>query len=150
MHRSPTARTAALLAFGACLALAPLSSAAAAEEAKVTYEHESQPAYEQQLAAGQVTAATFNKRVRTIHVTLKDGRHMIVRYPPHQQPTLAAALQSKHVPVTVLKPAEAIKEASKTPVHHKLRYIAGGILVAVIVIVGTVLLVDRRRKAALE
>src|SRR3954462_3505437 len=103
MHRSPKARIATLLAFGACLALAPLSSAAAAEEAKVTFEHESQPAYEQQLAAGQVTAATFNKRVRTPPSPQKAGRQMIVRSPPHQQPTLAAALQAKHVPVTVLK-----------------------------------------------
>jgi hypothetical protein len=52
--------------------------------------------------------------------------------------------------VTTLKPAEAAKEASKAPVHHKLRYIAGGILIAVIVIVGAVLLVDRRRKTAME
>jgi hypothetical protein len=50
----------------------------------------------------------------------------------------------------VLKPAVAAREASKTPVHHKLRYIAGGILVAVILIVGAVLLVDRRRKTAME
>ena len=150
MHRSPTARKLALLALGSCLALGLLTPVASAAEAKVKYEHESQAAYEKQLAAGQVQAATFNKRVRTIHVTLKDGRHMLVGYPPHQQPRFAAQLQAKHVPVTVLKPAEAIKEASKIPVHHKLRYIAGGILVAVIVIVAAVVLIDRRRKTAME
>ena len=150
MHRSPTARKVALIALSSCLALGLLTPVAPAAEAKVTYEHESEAAYEKQLAAGQVQAATFNKRVRTIHVTLKDGRHMLVRYPPHHQTALAAALQAKHVPVTVLKPAGAIKEASKIPVHHKIRYIAGGILIAVIVIVASVLLIDRRRKTAME
>jgi hypothetical protein len=150
MHRSPTARKVALLAFSSCLALGLLTPVAPAAEAKVTYQHESQAAYEKQLAAGQVQDATFNKRVRTIRVTLKDGRHMLVRYAPRQEPALASQLQAKHVPVTVLKPAEAIKEASKIPVHHKLRYIAGGILIAVIVIVAAVVLIDRRRKTAME
>ena len=50
--------------------------------------------------------------------------------------------------MTVLTPAEAASEvvnASKKPVHHKLRYIAGGILVVVIVVVGAVLIVNRKR-----
>ncbi|MEA2200814.1 MAG: hypothetical protein QOI89_1410 [Solirubrobacteraceae bacterium] len=150
MHRSPTARNVALLALGSCLALGLLTPVAPAAEAKVTFQHESQAAYEKQLAAGQIQAATFNKRVRSIHLTLKDGRHMLVRYPPHQAPAFTSQLQAKHVPVTVLKPAEAIKEASKIPVHHKIRYIVGGIVIAVIVIVAAVLLIDRRRKTAME
>jgi hypothetical protein len=133
-----------------CLSLALLVPLAGAAEGTVTYTHESLQAYEQQLASGQIQSATFNKRVRSLHLTLKDGRHMLVKYAARGEPALAAQLAAKRVPVTIEKPAEAAKEAKKTPVHHKLRYIAGGILIAVIVIVGAVLLVDRRRKAAME
>jgi hypothetical protein len=150
MHRSPRARQLAPLPLTLCLSLALLAPVASAAEATVKYTHESLKAYEQQLASGQIQNATFNKRVRSVHLTLKDGRHMLVKYAAHGEPALAAQLQAKGVPVTVLKPAEAAREAKKIPVHHKLRYIAGGILVAVIVIVAAVLLFDRRRKAALE
>jgi hypothetical protein len=87
--------------------------------------------------------------VRSLHLTLKDGRHMLVKYAAHGEPALAAQLAAKGVPVTIKKPAEAAKEAKK-PVKHKLRYIAGGILVVVVVVVAGVLLFDRRRKTAME
>jgi hypothetical protein len=133
-----------------CLALAILAPAAGAAESTTAYTHEGVKAFEQQLAGGQIQSATFNKRVRSLRLILKDGKHVLYRYPPKQEPALAAKLASKGVPVTVLKPAEAAKEAKKVPVHHKLRYIAGGILLAVIIIVGAVLLIDRRRKTAME
>jgi hypothetical protein len=150
MQKSPRARKVLLLPLTVCTTLALLAPLAGAAEGPVTYTHESLQAYEQQLAGGQIQAATFNKRVRSLHLTLKDGRHVLVKYAAHGEPALAAALAAKGVPVTIEKPAEAAKEAKKAPVHHKLRYIAGGILVAVIVVVGAVLLVDRRRKAAME
>jgi hypothetical protein len=150
MHRSPRARNLLLPALVMALALALMAPLAHAAEATVTFQHETLKAYEQQLSSGQIQSATFNKRVRSMHLTLKDGRHMLVKYAAHEQPKLAAQLEAKHVPVTVKKPAEAAKEASKKPVKHKLRYIAGGILVVVIVVVGAVLLVDRRRKTAME
>jgi hypothetical protein len=150
MQKSSRARKVLLLPLTVCTTLALLAPLAGAAEGPVTYTHESLQAYEQQLAGGQIQAATFNKRVRSLHLTLKDGRHVLVKYAAHGEPALAAALAAKGVPVTIEKPAEAAKEAKKAPVHHKLRYIAGGILVAVIVVVGAVLLVDRRRKAAME
>ena len=150
MHRSPGARKPLLLLLGSCLALAIPAPLATAAESTIKYEHESKQAYEQQLASRQIKEATFNKRVRSVHLTLTDGRHVLYKYPPKAEPAIAAALQARHVPVTVLTPTEAAKEAKKTPVHHKLRYIAGGILIAVILIVGAVLLVDRRRKTAME
>jgi hypothetical protein len=135
----------------ACLMCVSALAAATAmgTQAAVHFQKESLQAYEQQLSGGQIQAATFNKKVRSLHLTLKDGRHVLVKYAAHEQPKLAGALAAKQIPVTVLKPAVAAKEAAK-PVHHKLRYIAGGILVVVIVIVGGVLLVDRRRKLAVE
>ena len=140
-----TALTLAVLALSLMLA----ASSAAAAESAVHYTKESLQAYEQQLAAGKIQAATFNKRIRSLHLTLKDGTLMLVHYGPKEQPKLAAALQAKGVPVTIEQKAAATKEAAK-PVKHKLRYIAGGILVVVVVVIGAVLLVDRRRKLAAE
>jgi hypothetical protein len=149
-RRLPLApRNAVLIACLACVCLLPTTAASAAE-GTVHYVKESLTEYEHQLAAGQIAAATINRRIATVRLTLKNGEHFLVHYGRHQEPALAAALAAKHVPVTILKPAEQIAEAKKTPVHHKLRYIAGGILIAVIVVVGAVLLVDRRRKAAME
>jgi len=133
-----------------CMLCALLAPAAARAAAAVHYEKESLQEYEKQLAAGQVKAATFNKKVRSLHLELTDGRHVKVIYGPGGEPALAKALEAKHVPVTIEKAAQANKEAKKAPVKHKLRYIAGGILLLVIVVVGGVLLVDRRRKRAAE
>jgi hypothetical protein len=134
----------------ACALLLFSAVVAAGAEPVVRYQKESMQAYEGQLAGGQIQTATFNKRVRSLHLLLKNGSHVLTIYPPHDEPTLVAALEAKHVPVTILKPADASKEAASKPVHHKLRYIAGGILVVVIVVVAAVLLVDRRRKLAAE
>jgi hypothetical protein len=132
-----------------CLGLAlPASSALAA--GSVTYTKESIPAYEAQLASGQITSATFNKRIRSLHLTLSNGQHVLVHYGPHEHEKLEAALRAKGVAVTIEGKTEATKEASSKPVHHKLRYIVGGIVIVVVIIVGVVLLVDRRRKAAAE
>jgi hypothetical protein len=120
--------------------------AAAAAEGSISYTHESFQQYQKQLAAGEITAATINKKVRSVHLTLKDGRHVLAKYAAHEEPKVVAALEAKRVPVSVLSKAAADKEAKKA-VHHKLRYIAGGILIAVIVVVGAVLLYDRRRKS---
>jgi septal ring factor EnvC (AmiA/AmiB activator) len=149
MHRSPRARKTLLLPLISCLVLALSAPVALAAEATVKYTRESIQEYEKQLASGQIQSATFNKRVRSVHLTLKDGRHMLIKYAAHGEPALAAQLAAKGVPVTVKKPAEAAKEAKK-PVKHKLRYIAGGILIVVIIVVGGVLLFDRRRKATME
>jgi hypothetical protein len=134
--------------FGAlCLALAllvPAAGAGAAED--VHYTKESLAEFESQLSGGQIRAASFNKRIRSMRLTLKNGDHKLVIYKAHQSPALIARLQAKHVPVTVLAKAQAEKEAKEKPVHHKIRYIAGAVVVAVIVLVGIVLLVNRRRR----
>jgi ATP-dependent Zn protease len=132
----------ALVLSAACLALALAPAAASA----VRFQHESFPEFEHQLAGGQIKAATFNKKAHTLHLTLNDGRHMLVSYPSHEEPQLAAKLQAKGVAVTV----EKKKKKAKTAVHHKLRYIAGGILIVVIIVVGVVLMVDRRRRLNAE
>lgn len=130
----------------ACLAALVLLCGAAVAGAEVHYTQESMHAYEQQLNAGQIKSATFNKRLRSLHLLLKDGRYVKVFYPPKDEPTLAAQLTAHHIPVSILKPAQAEKEKKALPVHHKLRYIVGGIVLAIVVVVAIVLLVNRRRQ----
>ncbi len=143
---SLTARIAVCSALVACVSLLAVASAAGA----IAYQNESFAEYQQQLAGGQIQAVTVNKRVRSVRVTLKDGRYVLAKYKPKEEPAIVAALAAKHVPVTVLTPTEAVKELKAKPVHHKLRYIVGGIVIVVILIVGAVLVVNRNRKRARE
>jgi hypothetical protein len=134
----------------ACIGLGLLLAAPSlGAESTVHYQRESLQEYERQLAGGQILTASFNKKVRSIHLTLKDGRHVLVKYAAGHEPTYLAQLQAKGISVTFLQPAQAAKKAKK-PVKHKLRYIAGGILVVVVIVVGAVLLIDRKRKRSTE
>jgi len=129
----------ALLALFAALVLPAAGLAAATPK----YIKESQQAYEKQLHGGEIASATFNKKLRSLHIKTKNGTLYLYKYPAKGEPALASQLTAAHVPINVLKPSEAAKEVK--PVKHKLRYIAGGILIVVILIVGVVLLVNRRR-----
>ncbi len=145
MNRPSRAFTSLALALG--LALLPLAGvASAAEEVKISYRHESEAEYQQQLSAKKIKSVIVNKRLRTLRVTLTDGTHVLASYPAHTEPQTVATLKAAGVPVGVLQKASAEKEAkTKKPVHHKIRYIAGGVVIAVIVIVVVVLLINRRR-----
>lgn len=111
----------------------------------IHFEHENLAAYEHQLNGAEVHAATFHPRTDVIHVALNDGRRMTIAYNASEQSTLIAQLHAHHVPVSV-----AVATTKAKPVHHKLRYIVGGVLVVVIVIVLLVLLLGRRRTIAHE
>jgi hypothetical protein len=132
------------------LAFAVLALAAGAASAKVSYVHESYPEYEAQLNAGQIREAVINKRLRSIKITLSDGRHAKARYGRGEEPHVLKTLRAHHVSASVLSVAAAKKEQGEVPVHHKLRYIIGGVGLAVIVIVGGVVFYNRRRRAAAE
>ena len=162
MNRPKRAPFTTLLALAAAIlaCAAPIISpaAASAEEpassasptTTVHYTKETQKDYERQIAAGEIQSATFNKKIRSLHLTLKNGNHVLFIYPAHDQPKLAAELEKKGITVTVLKKTEADKEATAKPVHHKLRYIAGGILVVIVIVVAAVLVIDRKRKQQAE
>jgi hypothetical protein len=129
-----------------CLALAAMVLALPAAAATVHFEKESLQAYEGQLHHGQVHALTFHSGTPTghLHISLNNGGHMTVVYPASEQGRLVAQAQAAHARVKL-----ATLQAKKTAaVHHKLRYIAGGILIVVILIVLVVLLVGRRRTLA--
>jgi hypothetical protein len=114
-------------------------------EALIVYQHESYQEFQKQLAAGQISAVTFNKKPHSAHITLKDGRHVLAIYPPLDEPQIAALLSARGISVSIEKHKVAAK-----PVHHTLRYIAGGILVVVILVILAVLLIGRRRNVAAD
>jgi hypothetical protein len=135
-----------LASFLVVLACAALIATPAALTAPIVYQDESYAEFQQQLASGQIRAVTINKRLASLRVTLEDGRHVLAKYAHKGEPAAVAALAAKHVPVTVLSPAQAKSEIPKKAVHHKLRYIAGGILIVLIVVVGAVLYARSRRR----
>lgn len=156
---APTWSATSLLAVAAgclaltCLALLPAvppASAAAGVTGVTVYQHESESAYEEQLASGQIRKATINKRLRSLHLTLRDGRHVLVKYPPKQEPRVLGQLKAKHVKLSILGKSAAVAEVKAKPTHHKLRYIAGGALLVVIAVVGTILYFRRRRRRERE
>lgn len=129
----------ALAAIASALALSAPAGAGAA--ATVHFTPETLATLQGQIKGGQVQAAAFNKKAHTVHITLKDGRHVIASYPSHNEPQLAAQLTAKGATVQIKK-----VKIKKKPAHHKLRYIAGGILVALIAVVAIVLGLNRRRE----
>jgi hypothetical protein len=129
----------------ALLVFLAVAAPIAAAQGAVSYRHESEAEYTQQLAGGQIASAIINKRLRTIRITLKDGRHVLAKYPPKQEPRVLSELKAKGVRVTVLGKALAVAEEKKVPKKHKLRYIVGGVLIAIVVVVGGVLLYNRTR-----
>jgi ATP-dependent Zn protease len=93
-----------------------------------------------QISAGQVRAAVINRKPHTIKVTLDDGSVQRIDYPPADEKQLSNSLRKHGAVVKIAK-----KKKAKKAVHHRLRYIAAGI-VGVVVVVGLVLLILRGRR----
>lgn len=120
-------------------------TATAPPAVSVHYEEESLEALEGQLRARAVAEAEFNKVAHHLHLKLRDGRHVLVDYPGHEQPQLQRKLLAAGVPVTI----EYTPKSTKAT-HHTLRYVAAGILVVVLVVLGALLIARRRRLSRLE
>jgi hypothetical protein len=128
------------------LALILLALAASTAHA-AGYTHESFSVFETQLKSGEIREATINKRVRSVRTILADGRHVLAKYAAKEEPKIARELKAHNVAVTILTPAQAKAEQSKAPIHHKIRYIVGGVVIGLVVIGGAVVLYRRRRTA---
>ncbi len=131
-----------LLALATALVLAV--SASAESTTVIHFTPESLSALEAQLHKHEVHAVTFHPTPQPghIHVSMNDGKHYTVVYTTTaEQEHLVAVARTDGAVVTV-----ATAKTKSKATHHKLRYIAAGILIVVIVIVAAVLLVDRRRK----
>ncbi len=132
-----------------CLAAAgPLASVAtAAEGTTIVYAPESEATFKQQLDAKKIESVVINKRLRSMRITLKDGSHVLAKYPKKQSEAAIAELRAKGVAVTVLSKHAGQERAGKgKSAHHKIRYIVGGVLIVVILLVIAVLLFNRRRR----
>lgn len=129
-----------------CLLLIATLPAASAGAATVHFQKESLQAYEGELHKGEVHAVTFHPGTGTghLHVSLNNGGHMTVAYAASEQGKLVAQAQAANARIKVA----AVKAKKPAAVHHKLRYIAGGILIVVILAVLGVLLIGRRRTLA--
>jgi ATP-dependent Zn protease len=93
-----------------------------------------------QINGHQVRSATINRKAHTVKATLDDGSVQRVDYPPAEERTLSDNLRKSGATVKIAK-----KKKAKKAVHHKLRYIAAGI-VGFVVVVGLVLLILRGRR----
>jgi hypothetical protein len=146
MTRTTRASLTIKIAVGvACLACAYLipgaGAASAAKSSTAHFTQESIQAYEQQLARGQIKLATFSVPKHTMRLTLTDGRHVHVIYAHGEEQKLHAALAAKGV---------SLPAVPKHHTVHKLRYIAVGVLVVVLILAGVAFMVIRRRRRAEE
>jgi len=146
MNRSSRRCNAGLAAV--CLALVATVLAVPAGAATVHFQKESLQAYEGELHHGEVHAVTFHPGTTTghLHISLNNGGHMTVSYAASEQAKLVTQAQAANARVKVA----TLKTKKTAAVHHKLRYIAGGILIVVILVVLVVLLIGRRRAVADE
>jgi hypothetical protein len=126
-----------------CVALAlPAAGLAAAEGGTPTYTKESEQAFQAQLGKGEIASAVFNKPVRSLRLTLKDGRHVIYTYPKKGSTKLEETLQAKGIAFEQLKGTG--KHKHKSPKHTR-RYIAIAVVVVLLIAGGAFLLLRRRR-----
>lgn len=110
----------------------------------VHFQRESYGAFVAQLDHGEVHAVVLHPQGYKAHVVLDDGSHFTATYTPSEVARLEALAHAKGASFTVAT------APAKKAVHHKLRYIAGGILIVVILVVLVVLLLGRRRALAEE
>ena len=123
------------------LALA-LPAGVLAATATPKYTKESKQAYEAQLNKGEIAEAVFNKPVRSLRLTLKDGRHVLYTYERKGSKALEEQLSAKGVAVTELKGTGKKKHKAA---KHKRLYIAVGVVVVLVLAGGALLLARRRR-----
>lgn len=140
------ALSAVSLAGASLILAASAAGATSAPKSGIHYTPEPLPTYEQQLAAGQIQAVTINTKVRALRLTLKDGRHVVVHYAPHQEKAVVAAIQARGLAVLTArgKPYKPPK-----PHHHKIRtkYVVIAVVVILIVAGLAWFLIRRRRRA---
>jgi ATP-dependent Zn protease len=125
-------------------AAALLAVAVAAPAGAAVQSTESYTALVGQIDAGKVAKATINKLPHDVKVTLKDGSIQTVLYPSRQEKTLEASLRSHGA---LVKFAKHKKKHKATVAHHRLRYIAGGLLAALIVLGGGAYVFSRRHES---
>jgi hypothetical protein len=120
--------------------LAALAAPASAQAAKqVSY-----PEVLAQVQHGPLIRAVINRRLSHIEIKFRDLSEWEAVYPRGAQPLLQRLLHARHIRVIFASTHHA--KAKPKPVHHHLRYIAAGVLGA-LVLAGIAWLLIRRRRA---
>jgi len=116
----------------------------AAPTTTIYYEPETRAAFEGQLRGHEIREAEFNKVAEHIHLLLNDGHRVYVAYPGHEQPVLQARLLAAGVPVLIERPV------TPASTHHTIRYVVAGVLVILLIALGVLLILRRRRLSGLD
>jgi ATP-dependent Zn protease len=96
-----------------------------------------------QVQSGPLSRAVINRANRHIEVKFNNSTEWIATYPAGAQPFLQRTLRQRHI--HVIFAARHRPRAKPAKVHHHLRYIAAGVLGALLVIGGGLYLYSRRR-----
>jgi hypothetical protein len=118
-----------------CALAAPASAAA---ETWVSY-----PALLQQVRHGDLIRAIINPQRADVEIKFRNLSEWHAFYPRGAQSTLQRLLHARHVRLKFV-PRHHAGAKHRAPVHHHLRYIAAGVLAALL-LAGATLLVVRRR-----
>jgi hypothetical protein len=136
----PIRRLASALVCTVSLLVSLFAAAPALAASAAHFQHESSRELLAQLHHQEVIAVVLHPQGYKAHASLSDGRHFTATYTPAEVPQLTAAARAGGASFTI-----ATSKPKSTAVHHKLRYIAGGVLIVVILVVLVVLLLGRRR-----
>jgi hypothetical protein len=132
-------RARVLLIASVCLLLAAAAPVPARAAQEVGY-----PVLLQQIKSGPLIRAVINRKGGDIEIKFRNLSEWKAFYPPGAQPMLQRLLHERHIPVIF---ASRHHHAAKPrAVHHHLRYIAAGVLGALALVGGVLLLVQRRRR----
>jgi hypothetical protein len=98
----------------------------------------------QQVRSGPLIRVIINLRGKDAEIKFANLDEWRASYPPGAQAELERLVHARHIELKFAAPPHASKPAP--PVHHKLRYIAAGILAAVLVVAGATWLYRRRSR----
>ena len=102
-----------------------------------------------QVRSGPLIRAIINPQRKDVEIKFTNLDEWHAYYPAGAQPELQRLLHARHVRIIFVRRSRAsAATAVSRPVHHKLRYIAAGILAAAVVLGGGLVLWRRRRPAA--
>jgi hypothetical protein len=100
-----------------------------------------------QVKSGPVIRAIINRERGDVEIKFRDLSEWEAFFPAGAQATLQRLLHARHIRVLFASRPAAIRSKPAT-VHHRLRYIAAGVVVALAVIGSGAFLYTRRRRAA--
>ena len=104
----------------------------------------SYPALLEQVKSGALIRAVINRKAGHIEIKFRDLSEWEASYPRGAQPYLQRLLHERHIRV-IFASRHVAPRAKPRSVHHHLRYIAAGILGAIVLAGGVFLYLHRRR-----